>query len=118
MLSIIYLDNNGTSPPTKEHLTQLFAKIETCAGNPSSPHVLGRAASVALTQARRSVAKALNLDASQIIFLSGASEANNFIISNISKQSTINGNGIPHVLTSNIEHPAVLEPLENLEKQK
>lgn len=106
----MYLDHNATSPPSAAHLQQLFAKLGACAGNPSSPHAFGRQASVALTQARRAVARALTVDPSEIIFLSGATEANNFATVGV-----LHAQGKPlslqHVVTSAIEHPSILEPL-------
>lgn len=112
-MKTIYLDHNATSPPTKEHLSELFAKLTECIGNPSSPHSAGREASVALTEARRSVAKALGVDVAEVIFVSGGSEADNLGTVAILKQ-----NDSPihkqHAIISAIEHPAVREPLEYL----
>ncbi|KAB8040948.1 aminotransferase class V-fold PLP-dependent enzyme [Silvanigrella paludirubra] len=112
-MKTIYLDHNATSPPNKEHLSELFNKLTVCLGNPSSPHAQGREASVALTEARRFVANALGVDIAEIIFVSGGSEADNLGTVGVLKQ-----NDVPlknqHVITSSSEHPAIREPLENL----
>ncbi|APJ03602.1 cysteine desulfurase family protein [Silvanigrella aquatica] len=113
----IYLDHNATSPSTDAHLKELFTKLAGCLGNPSSPHAVGRSASVAITEARRSIAQALGVDVAEIIFVSGASEADN-----IGTVAVINHNDIPlneqHAIISSIEHPAVDQPLEILNTYK
>lgn len=113
----LYLDHNATSPPSQAHLQVLFAKLAACAGNPSSPHAFGRQASVALTEARRSVAKALGGDASEIIFLSGATEANNFATAGV-LHAQAKPLSLQHVVTSSIEHPSILEPLRFLQSKE
>ncbi len=109
----IYLDHNATSPASEEHLSRLFLKLKDNIANPSSPHAKGRSASVCLTEARRAVAKSLQVDVAEIIFLSGATEANNLATVGVLRQ-----NNRPltaqRVITSAFEHPAVREPLEYL----
>jgi cysteine desulfurase len=109
----VYLDHNATSPASAEHLAQLFANVQNVAGNPSSPHAAGRTASVALTEARKNVATSLGCEASEIIFVSGGSEANNIATKGVlnSRHRAINE---LHAITSAIEHPCVLEPLRHL----
>jgi cysteine desulfurase len=108
---MIYLDHNATSPSTTEHFEKLFFQIKNSAGNPSSPHASGRDASVALTQARRFVAQALEVDVAQLIFVSGATEANNMATVGVLRHY-----GVPnsHAICSAIEHPSVIEPLDFL----
>jgi cysteine desulfurase len=106
---MIYLDHNATSPASQEHLSQVLTLYQASMGNPSSPHAMGRNASVALTQARRAVAQALGVDVSQLIFTSGATEADNMatrgVLEILAKKGT-------HALVSAFEHPAVGEPVE------
>lgn len=112
---MIYFDHNATSPPSKTHLQNLFSKLEMWVGNPSSPHASGRAASVALTESRRKVAQALGVDVAQLIFVSGASEANNIATTGVLRYF---GVSLSQALTTAIEHPSVLEPLEYLQKNE
>lgn len=112
-MKTIYLDHNATSPPTKEHLSALFDKLTKCLGNPSSPHSIGREASVALTEARRSVAKALGVDVAEVIFVSGGSEADSLGTVGVLRQNDIPINK-QHAITSSMEHPAIKESLEYL----
>lgn len=109
----IYLDHNATSPASKEHLDAVVAMISQGVGNPSSPHALGRQASVLLTDSRLLVASALAVDASEVIFVSGGSEANNLATAQV-----IKNNSLPiseqHVVMSAIEHPCIQEPIEFL----
>jgi cysteine desulfurase len=81
-------------------------------GNPSSSHPYGVALKAGIEQARERVAALLGCTASEIIFTSGATESNNMVIKGIAKAA---GKG-KHFITSEIEHPAVLEPCRNLER--
>lgn len=111
----VYLDHNATSPATPAHLAQLFSVLQTVGGNPSSPHAMGRGAQVAVTQARKSIAQSLLCEPSEIIFVSGGSEANNLATAGVLKGNQSNVSTL-HAVTSAIEHPSVLEPLRFLEK--
>ncbi|MEN9808540.1 MAG: hypothetical protein RLZZ488_107 [Pseudomonadota bacterium] len=106
----VYLDHNATSPSLPEHLSALFARLQSVAGNPSSPHAAGRAASVALTDARKQVAASLGVDAGEVVFVSGGSEANNLATTGVLHATGKNMSEL-HAITSAIEHPCVLEPL-------
>jgi cysteine desulfurase len=109
----VYLDHNATSPASAEHLARVVASFNRAAGNPSSPHAAGRSASVALSEARKRVALTLGCEPSEIIFVSGGSEANN-----IGTKGVLRARGKPlselHAITSAVEHPCVLEPLRHL----
>lgn len=111
----VYLDHNATSPSSQEHLAEIVSRLQSVAGNPSSPHAAGRAASVALTNARKHVARSLSVEPGEVVFVSGGSEANNLATVGI-----IRGSGRPinsqHAITTSIEHPCVLEPLTFLHK--
>jgi cysteine desulfurase len=77
---MIYADYNGTAPCTPEHLAKVTEMILQSDGNPSSIHYQGRRAKVALEKARKSVAWHFSAEPSEIIFMSGATEVNNFIL--------------------------------------
>ena len=111
----IYLDNAATTQVDKEALKAMEPYFIDVFGNASSLHSFGQEASKAVEFAREKIARFLNCSAQEIIFTSGATEANNLAI-----LGTVFANGYPgkkiHIITSAIEHPAVLETCEYLEK--
>lgn len=110
---MIYLDHNATSPMLPDVLTHMLPWFSDKAGNPSSIHGAGRAARLGLDTARRQVAHALGVRESQIIFTSGGSEANNLAILGMAGQAGWRG----RVITSQIEHPSVLQVCQRLEQR-
>ena len=112
----VYLDHNATSPATKQHIQEITEEYILNAGNPSSPHSIGRNASVAVTKARHSVATALGCDVSEVIFVSGGSEANNMATVGVINQTELPLEKM-HCITSSIEHPSIKEPLNYLSKK-
>ncbi len=108
----IYLDYNASTPVDPAVLTEMLPYLKEGFGNPSSSHAFGTANRAAIEQARERLALLLGCQASEIIFTSGATEANNMVIKGIAKAS---GKG-KHFITSRIEHPAVLEPCRHLER--
>lgn len=111
----VYADANATLPTSPQHVVEVAAKLGAGAGNPSSPHEMGRKAQVLMTEARHAVAKAFQADVSEIIFVSGATEANN-----LGTVGVLRHFGEPlknlHVVTSSIEHPSIRDPLEFLQR--
>jgi len=108
----VYLDYAATSPVKKEVLDAMLPFLTSGFGNPSSIHEWGRIARSAIDESRQSVAKFLNCEPSEIIFTSGGTESDNLAISGlISKQFSK-----PHIITSAIEHHAVLNACKYLEK--
>lgn len=107
----IYLDYNATTPVLKEVLKAMLPYLQKNFGNPSSIHNEGRIARNAVEDARRKVASAIGASQEEIFFTSGATEANNMAIFGA---SLIKKKG--HIITSPIEHPSVLEPLQKLSK--
>jgi cysteine desulfurase len=99
----IYLDNNATTPLLPEVLDAMLPYLTTAHGNPASSHQFGRRARQALEDAREEVAAILDADADEVIFTSGATEANNLAVFGLSGQPP----GI--ILSSPIEHPSVAE---------
>ncbi len=109
----IYFDNAATTPLDKEVLDLMHEIMSNEFGNPSSIHTEGRKARSIIENARKTVAKLLNCAPGEIFFTSGGTEADNMAI-----LGCINDWGIKHVITSVIEHHAVLHTLEHLEKSE
>lgn len=110
----IYLDHNATTPLAPEVVAAMQPFLAEAYGNPSSLHWAGAPARDAIETARSQVAGLLCCDATEIVFTSGGTEANNHAIKGVffSKRTSI---GKPHIVTGRIEHPAVLEPCRFLE---
>ena len=114
MNEIIYLDYNATTPIAKEVADSMRPYLEMYFGNPSSSHVYGQQTKQAVEFARKQVAQLLNCHISEIIFTSGGTESNNYSIKGIAYGHQHRGK---HLITSSVEHPAVLEVYRFLEKQ-
>jgi cysteine desulfurase len=110
----VYLDYNGTTPLDPEVIAAMRPFLEEEFGNPSSSHWYGIAPKRALAKAREKVAAFLNCDPQEIIFTSGGTESNNHAIRGIALANPDKGN---HIITCQIEHPAVLEVCRYLEKR-
>jgi cysteine desulfurase NifS len=110
----IYLDHNATTPMDPEVLETVARINEKRFGNPSSIHSAGNEARFIVESARRNVAQLLNCTARRIVFTGGGSEANNLAIKGVAYANRMRGN---HIITSSIEHPAVLMPCDWLESQ-
>jgi len=112
----IYLDYAATTPIDKEVLKAMMPYFKKDFGNPSSLHRFGQIARVAIDEARRKVAKFLNCQEDEVVFTGSATEANNLAIFGVVR--ALKKKGIkPHIITSKIEHHAVLHPFEELEKE-
>lgn len=109
---MIYLDNAATTPMLNEVLDEMLPYMKEYYGNPSSIHRLGRQASNALQLARKRISRLINAKG-EIVFTSGATEANNLALKGFANAMKINGN---HIITSSIEHEAILEPCKELKR--
>ena len=109
----IYLDYNATTPHAPEVIESMRPFLEEVFGNPSSSHWFGDKPQKAVMTARAQVAGLLNCQSDEIVFTSGGTEANNHAIIGIANARREKGN---HIITSQIEHPAVLEVCKYLEK--
>ncbi len=110
----IYLDNAGATPVSKRAQNVLIERLSVF-GNPSAIHQEGDKASQVLQKARNTVATALNAHSYEITFVGTGTESCNIaILGTIAKVSGIT---LPHIITTDIEHPAVLEPIRYLEKK-
>src|SRR4051794_13052797 len=107
-MNCIYLDNNATTPLLSAVWEAMRPYLTTVFGNPASAHQVGRKARQALEDARERVATFLGAHADEVIFTSGATEANNLALFGLS------GSPPGHLLGSPIEHPSVAEPLRQL----
>ncbi len=109
----IYLDHGATTGVAKEVSEKMMPYFSEVFGNGSSQHFFGREALEAIDNARESIAKNLNCRSTEIYFVSGGSEADNMAIKGYALAHKDKGN---HIITSKIEHPAVLETCRKLEK--
>jgi cysteine desulfurase len=108
----IYLDYNATTPHDPEVIAAMRPFLEEEFGNPSSSHYYGSKPRQAVNTARQQVASLLNCKPEEIIFTSGGTESNNFAIKGCSGIFCSKGN---HIITTQIEHPAVIEVCNFLE---
>lgn len=110
----IYLDYNATTPIDKEVADEMISIIQNHYGNPSSSYEIGRNSKKAIENARKQVASLINAQPEEIIFTSCATESNNIAILGIAFANQAKGK---HIITSAIEHPAVIEVCKYLESQ-
>jgi len=110
----IYLDYAATTPIDPKILKTMLPFLKQDFGNASSIYNLGQRALEAVNEARKTVADFLGCSAQEIIFTGSATEANNLAIFGVIKSAE---NSKPHLITTQIEHHAVLEPCHELEKQ-
>ncbi|KJR99265.1 MAG: cysteine desulfurase [Desulfobulbaceae bacterium BRH_c16a] len=113
MTKPIYLDYNGTTPHAPEVIEAMRPFLESEFGNPSSSHWYGIRPKQAVDAARRQTASLLGCSAGEVIFTSGGTESNNQALKSIGGSRYAQGN---HIITSQIEHPAVLEVCRSLER--
>lgn len=112
--SVVYLDNAATTRARPEAVQTMAWAMTQGYGNPSSTHRMGARAQEALEKARRSVARLLGADPSEIIFTGSATEANNMALLGAARGDR---GGRRHVVVGAIEHPSVLEPAKVLAAQ-
>ena len=108
----VYLDNAATTQIRPEVIREMAKVLEEDYGNPSSTHSFGRHAKSVLELSRKAIAKQLNVSAQEIIFTSGGTEGNNWILRNAVKDLKIK-----RIISSKIEHHAVLHAIEALQKE-
>ena len=108
----VYLDNAATTPIDPEVIQVMHESMQENFGNPSSTHQFGRKAKNTVENARKNIAKIFNVTASEIIFTAGGTEADNLILHN----AVVNLD-VTRIITSKIEHHAVIHTAEFLEKE-
>ena len=110
-MKTVYLDNAATTPIDKEVIATMQTSMSENFGNPSSTHQFGRKAKSAVETARKNIARFFNVTAQEIIFTSSGTEADNLILNN-----AVLNLGIQRVITSKIEHHAVLHTCNHLQE--
>lgn len=103
----VYFDNAATTPLAPEVLDAMLPYMQNDFGNPSSSHSFGRKTKAAIERSRRTIAKILNASPGEIFFTSGGTEADNMAI-----MGSVKDLGVKHIITSEIEHHAVLHTSE------
>lgn len=114
VLNGIYLDYNASTPLAPQVREAMLPYLSQHYGNPSSSHWAGAPAAAAVTRARAQVAELLGCAAAEVVFTSGGTEANNMALEGVVRAA---GRARPHIVTTAIEHPAILEPCLYLERQ-
>lgn len=104
----VYLDNNATTKPYGEVIQAVADTMKNYYGNPSSVHRLGLKAEKKLNESREIIASTINCSKDEIVFTSGGSESNNFLIRGFVKEGD-------HIITTKIEHPSVTNIRDKLE---
>ncbi|MBQ5771463.1 MAG: aminotransferase class V-fold PLP-dependent enzyme [Clostridia bacterium] len=112
-MEIRYFDNSATTRIKEEVLQEMFPYLSMQYGNPSSIYSIGRTAKKAIEVARKRVACLINCKSEEIYFTSCGSESDNAALKGIAYANKNKGN---HIITSKIEHPAILHSCQNLEK--
>jgi cysteine desulfurase len=105
----VYLDNAATTPIAPEVVEAMLPVLSDNFGNPSSTHFFGRNAKALIETSRRTIAKRFNCQASEIIFMSGGTEADNMAL-----HTSVFELGVKRIITTNIEHHAVVHSAESL----
>ena len=113
-MEVRYFDNSATTRIKEEILTEMFPFLSREYGNPSSLYSIGRKSKRAIEEARKRVASLINCNSEEIYFTSCGSESDNTALKGI---AYANSNKGKHIITSKIEHPAILHSCQNLEKK-
>jgi len=111
MTKRVYLDNAATTPLAPEVFDAMAPVLKDSFGNPSSTHAFGREVRGKIEVARRKIAKMLNITPGELVFTSGGTEADNMAI-----QCSVRDLGVTRIITSKVEHHAVLHTVEELEE--
>ena len=109
---MIYLDNAASTPVHEQVLHEMIPFLQDQFGNPSSIHRYGRFAQRAIQNARKQIAHLINSEPNEILLTSGGTESNNTALFGLAHAAKGN-----HIVTSSIEHEAILEPCKKLEKE-
>lgn len=121
MFRRIYLDNSATTPVDPAVIDAMLPYLGENFGNASSIHYFGQQARAAVDKARFQIAALINAKPNEIVFTSGGTEANNLAIrglfESLFRSRNLENAETPHLITSTIEHPAVLNVCEDLEKR-
>lgn len=116
-MKIRYFDNAATTPVKEEVFKEMFPYLTEQYGNPSSIYSIARSAKRAIEEARKRVASLFNCEPSEVYFTSCGSESDNMALKGLAYWQREKNTGKNHLITSRIEHPAILESCRTLEKQ-
>ncbi|WP_412984773.1 cysteine desulfurase family protein [Pontimicrobium sp. IMCC45349] len=105
----IYFDNAATTPIRNQVIEAMSNALKNNFGNPSSSHGYGRSSKAIVESCRKRIASHFNVSASEIVFTSGGTEADNLVL-----RSAVRDLGIKHIITSKIEHHAILHTIDQL----
>ncbi|MEW4922709.1 cysteine desulfurase family protein [Algibacter sp. 2305UL17-15] len=108
----VYLDNAATTKMRDEVISVITETMKNNYGNASSSYGLGRLSKTLIEASRKAIAKILNVSAGEIVFTSGGTEADNLVL-----RSAVKDLGVAHIITTKIEHHAVLHTVEQLQKE-
>ena len=114
MNRVIYLDHAATTPVDDRVLNKMLPYFNLCYGNPSSMYGIGRSNKRVIEKSRNTIAKEINAKSKEIYFTSCGTESDNLAIKGIACANKHKGK---HIITSKIEHPAILNTCKTLEKQ-
>lgn len=107
-----YFDSAATTQMREEVISKMTTVMSSAYGNPSSTHSFGRSSKSLIEQARKNIAKHFNISTSEIVFTSGGTEADNLAL-----RSAVRDCGVTEIITSKIEHHAVLHTIHQLERE-
>ena len=113
-MKFFYFDNAATTRLDNDVLKEMLPYSNIVYGNASSSYKLGRNSKVAIEKSRQKVANILGAKPNEIYFTSGGTESDNTALKGIAHANRFKGN---HIITSSIEHPAILESAKELEKE-
>ena len=113
----IYFDHAATTPVSESVLNKMLPFFSAKFGNASSVHNFGHEALLAVDEARGTIKNFFNCEVDEIVFTSGATEANNLCLSGIIKSAKSREIEVPKIIISDIEHPSVIETCKELEGQ-
>ena len=114
-MKVRYFDNAATTPIKQEVLDEMVPYLKEKFGNASSLYTLGRESKRGIEEARKRVAELINCKPNEIYFTAGGSESDNMALKGIAYSNKYRGK---HIITSKIEHPAVLHTCKVLEKNR
>jgi cysteine desulfurase len=115
--NLIYLDNAASTPVLQEIIDEMIPYLGNLFGNPSSIHTYGIKSKIAIQLARKKVAMLIGAKPGEIYFTSGGTEADNLALKGICKSIFLNQKEKNHIITSSIEHEAILQTCQNLEEE-
>ena len=117
-MNIVYLDHNATTEPCAEAIEEMLDSLQTAWANPSSVHAPGQAARRALADARTRIAAFLGCQGAELVFTSGATEANHMaVLGALTRDDPLKGHGRRRLVLSAVEHPGLLALAERLKAQ-